>query len=52
MGIEQAIQLFQNSTMLIFALVLWNSERLARIAAEKRERDILRDIAKIGSEDK
>jgi hypothetical protein len=51
MGIEQAIQLFQNSALLIFALTLWNSERCARIAAEKRERELLRDIAKIGSED-
>jgi len=51
MEIEQAIQLFQNWPMLLFALVLWNSERTSRIAAEKRERDILRDIAKIGGED-
>lgn len=52
MGIEQAIQMFQNWPFLLFALVLWNTERAARIAAEKRERDLLRDVAKLGSEDK
>lgn len=45
MGIEQAIQLFQNWPFLLFALVLWNSERIARIEAEKRERSLLRDMA-------
>jgi hypothetical protein len=51
MGIEQAIQLFQNWPFLLFALVLWNTERTARIAAEKRERELLRDIAKLDPED-
>lgn len=51
MGIEQAIQLFQNWPFLLFSLVLWNTERQARIAAEKRERGLLRDMAKMPEED-
>lgn len=51
MSIEQMIELFQQWPILLFALVLWNTERNARVAAEKRERELLRDIAKIGNED-
>jgi len=51
MAIEQAIQLFQNWPFLLFALVLWNTERTARIAAERRERDLLRDVADMKPED-
>jgi len=51
MGIEQAIQLFQNWPFLLFALVLWNTERTARITSEKRERDLLRTIADMKPED-
>jgi hypothetical protein len=43
-GIEQAIGLFQNWPFLLFALVLWNTERQARITAEKRERDLMREL--------
>jgi hypothetical protein len=44
MGIEQVIGMFQNWPFLLFALVLWNTERQARIAAEKRERELLREL--------
>jgi hypothetical protein len=51
MGIEQAIQLFQQWPLLLFSLVLWNSERQARMASEKRERELLRTMADVKPED-
>ena len=51
MGIEQVIQMFQQWPFILFALVLWNTERVARIAAEKRERDLLRDIVSLNPEE-
>lgn len=51
MGIEQAIQLFQNWPFLLFALVLWNTERQARIEAEKRERVLLRELIGVSKEE-
>jgi hypothetical protein len=50
MSIEQVIGMFQNWPFLLFALVLWNTERQARISAEKREREILRDMAQMKPE--
>jgi hypothetical protein len=47
MGIEQVIELFQQWPFILFALVLWNTERAARISAETRERLLLRELAAV-----
>lgn len=51
MTTEQIVQLVSNLPFLAFAISLWNAERNARMAAEKRERALLRDVAKLGPED-
>jgi len=47
--IDQMIQAASNGSFLVFALMLWWSERSARIDAEKRERGLLRELAQVST---
>lgn len=51
MTIDRVLELVQNWPFLAFALVLWKSERDARLQAEKRERNILRIMAEVKEEE-
>jgi len=51
MEIIEVINLLQNAPFLVFALILWKSERDARMKAEERERDTLLKVAGMKSPD-
>jgi hypothetical protein len=51
MTIDQIVQAAQNGSFLVFALMLWWTERIARIDAEKRERGLLRELVKATPEE-